>query len=232
MGGGLKILHSRLAPEELTLDHKSAIATGWDLDLASLVAYRASLSILPGPRSSFAEIRGGLAVHNAFARDISYEVADDPLGREARAGIALRASVLDLPPFGYLLGATVSAERNWILDPYSAKPGSFYGAEVVFLGLVSIRHGWIRDDDSQIHDTITGYGLGFDLKLAGGSARRGALRHRGGALPERVVADRLADLHVVRELVNTGGRVRNAARLPPSPPTRTRGERRRRGRTP
>lgn len=170
IGAGLKIFHTKLAPANLALNHRDWKGTSWDLDLGGLAAYKIPLDA-PKPRGrgrdAFLEFRGGFTMHNALATNISYldGEQDDSLGRELRTGAAVRAGIIDLPPLSYLLEATVSAERNWELDPVSGKPGDFYGVEMTLLGLVSLRHGWIRDDEGQTHDTITGYGAGCDVAM-------------------------------------------------------------------
>ena len=170
IGAGLKIFHTKLAPANLALNHRDWKGTSWDLDLGGLAAYKIPLDAprLGGRgRDPFLELRGGFTLHNAFARNISFLDGDqdDPLGREFRTGAAVRAGIIDLPPLSYLLEGTLSVERNWELDPSSGKPGNFYGIEMTLLGLISVRHGWIRDDEGQTHDTITGYGAGCDIAV-------------------------------------------------------------------
>jgi len=170
VGANLKMFHTKLAPARLAANHRDWEGTSWDLDLGGLAAYKMPLhapALTGKGRDSFVELRGGATLHNALAREISYleDGAKHSLGRELRAGAAVRAGVMDLAPLSYLVEATVSAERNWELEPVSGTPGDFYGVEMTLLGIASLRHGWVRDDEGQTHDTITGYGVGCDVQM-------------------------------------------------------------------
>ncbi len=169
VGASLKRIHTFLAPGFATPDHKDAEGSAYDVDLGLLCQGRTPLRVGDRDLGAF-DVSAGWVQRNLFDAEISYRDHNngDPIGSFSRVGFAAHVSLGSYRVFPALLDITAAIDQTGPLHRYGGGAIKNRGLEVGLLHFVYLRTGKIEDKRGDVVGTTSGWGVGPELRIAGG----------------------------------------------------------------